>query len=166
MEQQTKKKKVEIQVIKDSLGRHYKRRWQAKATKVEIEKRRATIEQLLLSGALYREIVEYCKKNFDISIRQTDAYIAQIYKEWKKRIERVREEEYLKALARRELLYRKALQEGDIRTALAIEQDIRRLQGFYVEKIEHSGQVKTFLDWVNQQADLENNNKDKKKEEK
>jgi len=58
-------------------------------------------------------------------------------------------------------LYSQALRNEDIRTALVVEQDIRKLQGLYVEKIEHSGEM-TFIDWYKKMLQQEENKKNEK----
>jgi len=56
-----------------------------KATYIEAEKRRQEIEKMLLIGASYTQIVEYCREHYQITSKQVDKYIAQIKQKWQKR---------------------------------------------------------------------------------
>lgn len=134
-----------------------------KATYIEAEKRRQQIEKMLLVGASYSQIVEYCSKNFNITSKQVDKYIAQIKDKWKKIFDKQSEYNLSLALARREFLYARALQENDIRAALDIERDIRKLQGLYIEKIE--GKQEMIIEIIKKITDGEYIRKKQDKEE-
>lgn len=131
-----------------------------KATRAEKVKRIAEVAEMLVGGYSYHDIVRHNVKKYSIHSRQVDVYIAEVYKLWKERAKIDIDGQFDKHIATRQKLYLKVLsakkigldgvavadENIDYKTALAIQMDIAKLQGFYVEKIEHTGSIGIYKD--------------------
>jgi hypothetical protein len=104
----------------------------AKATKAVIAQRVEEVLQIRLAGAAFPEIVQYAsEKGWDVGPRQLQNYIRKT----DRLLALAREKDRAKLLAlheaQRRLLLNKALEVGDLRTALAVLRDSAQLQDLY-----------------------------------
>lgn len=115
---------------------------QQKSTHAEIEQRVNDVYDALLLGLSRREIIQYASvtKKWNVTPRQIDTYILSATEQLKKAGQRHRETEMGKALARLEKLYQSNLKIQDYKAALAVQQEITKLQGMYpATKVEATG---------------------------
>ena len=113
-----------------------------KATKEEVLNRYVEIEKLMIDeGKTYNDLVEYCRKNWGIRHAMTSRYIAGVRKKWEEHIESDRQKNFDEAIKRREGLRKKAIEKEDMRLALEIEKDISKIQGLYIDHVEHKAEI-------------------------
>lgn len=120
----------------------------AKASVSEIEERVSRVYELLISGAKRADILQYAtKKAWGVEDRQVDNYIARA-KEEITRLARIDRDYALGAArARLNLLFYRALNIQDFKTALAVQKEINALEGFNApKKIEISWQDQAVSD--------------------
>lgn len=114
---------------------------QAKANNIEAALRLAEVKRMLLQCKETAEIVQYGAHKWGIATRQMYKYIAKASADIRKELGRrdaISMTWHIKA--RRNLIDR-AMETNEQRVALAAMQDIAKLQGLYIEKVEHSGDV-------------------------
>lgn len=104
-----------------------------KATNVEIEQRLNTIEEWLVMGLSRAKILLLVseKTSWGVEERTVDHYLFTANKRWQARFEATKEERWKKHIDIRNRLLLDARKEKDARTALAIVQDIAKLEGMY-----------------------------------
>src|SRR5271157_382535 len=112
-----------------------------KSTKAEKENRLTKINELLLNGYSRVDIVQYSAENWNINERQTDKYIREVKENITTHFNQTREENIGIALARRENLYKDAREKNEIRTALEVDKDLRKLQGLYEDRLSVSADI-------------------------
>ena len=106
-----------------------------KSTQAEVMKRLTVIEELLLRGVGRQAILQYAGREWGISESMTDKYTAEIRKAWV-RSERARASDRVaEATKRRNKLYELTIEAKDYRTALAVDDSLRKLQGILVERV-------------------------------
>lgn len=139
----------------------------AKSTRIETNERVAQVSSLLLSGASRNDILQYAsKKVWEVTDRQVDSYIRKSYEKW--RVESEKDDgNFDWHIEARKQLYAKCnrtvrtvvnddgtiknIPDVDYRACLAIIQDIAKLQGLYVERVEHSGSIGLYRDMTSEQ---------------
>jgi hypothetical protein len=90
------------------------------------------VAQLRLQGKEYPEIAEFCgKQGWPCGASQVYVYIKRADRVLAEHVERNRDVLLAKRLTRRNVLWSKALQAGDLRLALAVEKDETALLNFY-----------------------------------
>ena len=103
-----------------------------KATKAEVSQRVSQVAQLRASGAEIQQIAEYAEKaGWGIKLTQCYEYVHRADALLAEHVERNRDSLLAKRLLRRNVLWSKALQAGDLRLALAVEKDETALLNFY-----------------------------------
>src|SRR5262249_45881590 len=109
-----------------------------KATREQIRQRVALIMKIRLLGAGLADIQEFCKQEdpetgrpWKVSRRTVYRYIEASEKLIAHEAKRNPEKHFTEHLARRRMMYARAMEQGDIRTALAVAQDEARLRGLY-----------------------------------
>lgn len=111
----------------------------AKANNIEAAIRLAEVKRLLLQCKETAEIVQYGSNKWDISTRQMYKYIAKASKDIRKELGRREAISLTWHIKARRSLIDRAMETNEQRVALAAMQDIAKLQGLYIEKVEHSG---------------------------
>ncbi len=110
--------------------------------------------KMLVEGATRADIQQYAAKNWQITERPVDAYIAAANKLLEKDSKTIRESEIGKAANRLNSLYAKALEIQDYKTCLAIQKEIANLFGYNAPtQTEVSGKggtdLKIIVEYVN-----------------
>src|SRR6516225_554723 len=101
-------------------------------TKRQMAERVEAVAQLRLEGKEYPEIAEFCgKQGWPCGARQVYVYIKRADLLLAEHVERNRDVLLAKRLTRRNVLWSKALQAGDLHLALAVEKDETALLNFY-----------------------------------
>jgi hypothetical protein len=118
-----------------SKPRGKKKAYTPKSTQIEIERRLDELEPLLLRGLPRRSIIQYGTKTWKIKPREIDEYMRKIKDRWLERQEPERKRNLAEAIEKRFDMYFEARKNSDIKSALEIEKDLRKLQGLYVEDI-------------------------------
>jgi len=85
----------------------------------------------ILEGYRVYEIKEKITKQYGVSFREVDRYLARARKFIIADFASTREEALAEALAMRQNLYKEALENGDKRLALEVLKDIAKLRGLY-----------------------------------
>ncbi len=83
----------------------------------------------------------------EISIRQVFRYLEGVRADMKKSSKFDRDEQMGKSLARKETLYRKAMEKGEHNLARQVQNDTDRLLGLIIEHHEHTGKI-GLEDWL------------------
>lgn len=106
-----------------------------KADKATVALRVEAVLRLLIAGAQYHEIRQYAtKQGWDVSERQVRRYIASANDQLAGLGEARRERLLDRHLVQRGNLYARAVQAGDLGTALRVLQDEAELLGMYPPK--------------------------------
>lgn len=110
-----------------------------KANSVESSLRQAEIKKLLLQCKETSEIVHVCSRKWDVTPRQVFKYIAKAMADIRKELGRRDAISLTWHIKARRNIIDQSMDKGDTQTALRALADIGKLQGLYVEKVEHSG---------------------------
>jgi hypothetical protein len=103
-----------------------------KATKAEVAKRVEEVLQIRLAGAEFADIRQYAAENgWNVSDRQLRRYIQDSDVLMAEGFERDRDKLFVRHIVQRRTLFARAMQIGDLRTALAVVKDEADLQGLY-----------------------------------
>lgn len=113
----------------------------AKSNHITLKKRVEKVAELLLMGDSRTEILQYASKYWKVTGRQADSYIAKARGEIENSVTRKVEFNYAKAERRFEAILKKALENGDLRTALTTTKELATLQGLYKTQVEQSGEI-------------------------
>jgi hypothetical protein len=110
-----------------------------KGTRAEIEKRVKEVLDLILAGAEIYDILQFAAENeWNVKERQLRTYVSRAYDAIAAAAEKDRDRLLHRHLAQRRNLYARALNMGDLRTALAIAKDEATLLNLYpAEKREY-----------------------------
>jgi hypothetical protein len=101
-------------------------------TKRQMAERVEAVAQLRLEGKEYPQIAQFCAaQGWPHGVSQTYLYIRRADLLLARYVERNRDVLLAKRLTRRNVLWSKALQAGDLRLALAVEKDETALLNFY-----------------------------------
>jgi len=98
-----------------------------KATNYEIIQRVTRIIDFVLDGLSRYEIVQFGSKEWDITNRQVDDYIAYANKRISRMAEKIEEQSFSRTRNRLERQYRRAIQKGDGMLARLLIGDMRKL---------------------------------------
>lgn len=112
-----------------------------RATQAELIKRREEIQQLILRGVNSSDIVKDMAEKWDTSPRAISEDIRAIKKEWEVTAAENTQLMKNKYDQRLEMLFNKALSEGQYKTALEIQKEISKLNGLYKEKEADENQM-------------------------
>ena len=115
-----------------------------KSTKAEIRRRVEEIVRLRLAGAeLVPDIVQYAaSQNWQVRRRMLWNYVDRADRIIARGVEKDRQKLLARHLRQRRLLFARALEQGDIRAALAVARDEAELEALYPPqkaRVEHSG---------------------------
>jgi hypothetical protein len=101
----------------------------AKSTDAETQKRVTAIYSMLLEGSSRAEIIQYGAKEWHVSDRMIDTYLARAREAFIEKEEADRDYQFNKSLSRYNQLYAKAFAEKDYKMCLQLQQRIDRLFG-------------------------------------
>ena len=113
-----------------------------KSNKATVIKRISETASLLINGYNREDIVQHSSKNWRIGERQTDKYIQEAKVIIANSVNKNVAYDFGKSVRRFEELYKKAMENKDIRTALTVNKELATLQGLYKIQVEHSGEIK------------------------
>jgi hypothetical protein len=113
----------------------------ARAPDAELALRVEDVLHCRLNGGEFYDVRAFAKeKGWDVSDRQLWRYIGAADRLLEQSLERDRDKLFRRHLAQRRALYARALNDGDLRTALAIARDEAELHGLYPgKKVQLSG---------------------------
>lgn len=110
-----------------------------KSTQVEIEIRVAAVHKMLLTGALYKDILRHATEVWGVTDRQADTYIHRAHEIIEAEIGKDREAFQRRNMARRAAIYASAFQNREHATALEVVKDMDRVTGAYpTERHDHT----------------------------
>lgn len=113
-----------------------------KATNAEIAQRVAMVHKLLVAGASRGAIVQYGSKEWRVSDRQIDDYIASAKETLKAQTDRDKENNLSMALARMNDIFQQCMSAKNFKGAITAQQEINKLLGLYEPvKQDHSGDL-------------------------
>ena len=104
-----------------------------KANKATLIKRREDVQEFILKGATNSQICEILSQKWNTSVRAISEDILLIRKMWQEKEEENKNLNRNKFLQRLELMLSEALERKDLKTGLAIQQEIHKLTGMYQE---------------------------------
>jgi hypothetical protein len=116
-----------------------------RATQAELIARRQEIQQLILQGVNSQDIVDQMVKKWETSKRAISEDIRAIHKEWQETAPQETQEAKNKYLDRLEMLFNKALDAEQFKTALDVQKEINKIQGLYSEKENDENKVPEFV---------------------
>lgn len=121
-----------------------------RSSAAEVSARVSAVLELLASGVRRTEIVRIGSREWGVTSRQIDDYIAAATKLIQAEAARTREEALAEHVARRRQIYKRAMNNGDLHAALKAVQDEARLLGLYPSEKHDvhatlSGQVVIYL---------------------
>ena len=105
-----------------------------RASKAQLIKRREEIQRLILQGHTSIEIVNMAEKEFRTTKRAIQEDLRLIGKEWAARAPEKMLTMRNKYADRLELLFYEAIGKGHVKVALAVQQEIHKLNGVYIQK--------------------------------
>lgn len=113
-----------------------------KATDAEIARRVATVHKLMVAGASRASIVQYGSKEWKITERQVDDYIASAKETIKAQTDRDKDNNLSMALARMGDIFQQCMSAKNYKGAIAAQQEINKLLGLYEPVNQnHTGDV-------------------------
>ncbi len=108
----------------------------SKATIAQKIKRVSEVYNMLLSGKSRTQILQIITRKYKVCESSCDKYISEARRKLKRYIEKDMTTGLRKRLARRELMFSKAFEDGKIDLCLEIEKDTAKIEGLYTEKIK------------------------------
>lgn len=117
----------------------------SRTTNAELIKRRQEIQQLILKGMTGVEIQEVMSVKWKTSKRAIAEDIRNIGKDWQ---EQKTEDSQLmrnKYADRLELLFNKAIEDGNVKDALSVQKEIHKLNDVYKEVEEEKDKMPEFI---------------------
>jgi len=102
-----------------------------KPTQIEYQQYLIEIGERILQGYSRQEIHKFTKEKWNLSIAQTDNYIATIRRMWKEEFEAQRKDILIWHVQLRRHLLSQALQTEDWTLALEIAKDLAKIEGIY-----------------------------------
>ncbi len=102
-----------------------------KATKAQIHQRVAAVHRQLVLGRTRAYILQYASSQWECSVRTTDDYIARAREMLKEQTNRDRDAHLALALARLDLVFVEAYEQGVYKDALGAQHQLNKIMGFY-----------------------------------
>lgn len=106
----------------------------ARASKIELIKRRQEVQQLIVQGTRYTDICDILSKKYETSRGSIENDIKLVYKEWQDKAEKPTQLLRNKNKERLEFLLNSAILKEQYKTALEIQKEINKIDGLYKEK--------------------------------
>ena len=132
-----------------------------RASQAELVARREEIQELILDGNTQHWIVNHMAEKWKTSKRAIQEDIRLIGKLWQERTQEITQQNRSKYNDRLELMFKKAFALGQFKTALAIQQEIHKLNGLYKDKEENKDKTPEFINITKKsQLNLVNGTKD------
>jgi len=119
-----------------------------RTTKGEVVQRVTEVFDLLLDGLRPCEVIRYVAEKWGVRSRQAENYLAKAYKQFEEAGRTKQERELGRAFTRLNRLYSIAISARDYKQALSVQKELNELLGLMVQKIKHSGEVKTISDLI------------------
>jgi len=116
-----------------------------RASRAQLIARREQIQRLILQGHTYNQIVEIAEKEFKTSKRAIQEDLTLIGKEWAARAPEKMLTMRNKYADRLELLFYEAIGKGQVKAALAVQQEIHKLNGIYSVADEKKSELPTII---------------------
>lgn len=110
-----------------------------KADQIEFDRRIEVISDWLLDGESVYKIVHYSSEKWQVGRRQVEKYIRLARTGWKKAYQKDFKDNLDYHLLARRRLYNSCVREKDRSNARQILNDMAKIQGIMVDKVEHSG---------------------------
>jgi len=132
----------------------------SKSTDVEVFKRQIEIEKLLVSGIASHIILQNIMEKYVISQSQVEKDIHKIKLRWKRRFEAESDTRLMESIKMREDWRSRALGKSDFDLARKMQNDIDKLLGLFVEKVERLEM--TYAEWRKKQEEDDDNSKSEK----
>lgn len=112
-----------------------------KSTKAGIIARLLIVEQFLLKGWSYTQIIRYGSETWKITSRQVDNYLEQVRAKWSEVYAEQSKHNLELAINRREKLYQET-RKDDKALALMILNSLDKIKGLFVDRVENSNELK------------------------
>lgn len=112
-----------------------------RASQAELVARREEIQELILEGHTRNFIVDRMAEKHKTSKRAIQEDIRLIGKMWQERMQETTQKMRNKYEERLELMFKKAFALGQFKTALAIQQEIHKINGLYKEKEDNKDEA-------------------------
>ncbi len=105
-------------------------------TQVERMKRVELVFALLVSGATRQQIINYCSENFGVEEVTTDKYLKDARRYFAEQNQGTIEENRAWHIAHRKYMMTKAVKAKNMGLELSIAQDLAKIQGLYIDRIQ------------------------------
>jgi len=116
-----------------------------RASQAELVARREEIQELILDGQTRKWIVDKMSEKYKTTPRAIQEDIRIIGEQWMARAPKNTQSMRNKYEDRLELMFKKAFSLGQFKTALAIQQEIHKLNGLYKEKDQTKDTTPEFI---------------------
>lgn len=121
-----------------------------KSTNAEIEKRIFEIEQLVIRGYSYSQIIRYASEKWKITSRQTDEYISRVKDVLKKQFEE-NKDKYKEMLVNQYMeIYKKAIESKNFSAGVQALNGLSKIMGLQIDKVEATVK-QTYSEWIESQ---------------
>jgi hypothetical protein len=100
-----------------------------RVSKAEKELRLARIVKMLSGGHTRKDIVDFGKQSWNVSVSMMDKYMSQAWKEIEKLANYDKQQAFGKAISDLSELYRRALDNDDVSVALSVRKELSDLLG-------------------------------------
>ena len=112
-----------------------------RATRAELLERLMVIEEAIIDAWSVSAMVRSAKEKWGISQHQTERYVGMVYKRWARQDEETSRQNLARAIRARKRIIRKAYETDDLKTVLAAEDSLAKLQSLFLDRVEHSGEI-------------------------
>ena len=126
---------IKAEIINTGTGK-IPTKFEGKATKLEAHKRTSEVVRLVLQGIRYTDIVEYCEKNWGIQKRQASIYYKRALEYFKEQFDEEKQFEVDKHTMMLYDLYTKGYRSGDLNICRLLLQDIAKMMGMSVDRVD------------------------------
>ena len=107
-----------------------------KATSLVSYKRTTEVVKLILRGVRYTDIMEYCEAHWGIKRRMASIYYKKALESFAEQFSEEREYEIDKHQIMLQDLYRKSYQAGDLNLCRLLLQDVAKMKGIVVDRVD------------------------------
>lgn len=106
-----------------------------KSDTLEVRRRIEKIADKMAEGATYGEVVNFCDQEWNIGRTQANAYMAKVKKAWDITRRQSFDDNLAKAIATKEMMWRKCWEQGDRLNARLAHKDLCELQGLQKDTV-------------------------------
>ena len=133
------------------------------ASRAEIRTRIEQIEEAIIEGRSHSSIERSSAARWKVSRQKIRNYIAGIYRRWTRQDARVSQGDLARAIRSRKKIISKAWENGDLKTVLAAEDSLAKIQALFSEKRQGSSEGSlTLADLASLAMKLEHENEAQK----